>query len=148
MILLYKFDVHQYGNLFQRIPIIMLGCVCYYLEKKKDNSIIIMLSLLGLFGVFFSYGCFDRVTLAIPAILYIAGKAEKLPFHSCISILGKWSFEIYLAQVIATKYFMKVYNGDYQILYVVLITIGLSLLFSCVSYLFRRIIEPAKQSKE
>lgn len=146
--LLYYFDVHQYGNLFQRIPIIMFGCICFYLEKRDDNSMVILLSLLGLFGVFFSYGCFDRVTLAIPAILYVAGKAERLPLHSWMSTLGKWSFEIYLAQVIATKYFMKVYNGVFQILYVFLITIVLSLLFSCVSCYFRRlIIEPVKQNK-
>lgn len=137
------------ANLWHRVPIIFLGCIMYYLEKKNDNNAICVLAILALFGTcFVTHSCIDRITLAIPAALYIVGKANTLPFYRFISFLGKWSFEIYLAQVIATKYFMKIYNGNIvlEIIYVVLITIVLGIFFSLISHYYKRITQSKRES--
>ena len=51
------------------------------------------------------------ITLALPAVLYFVGNSVKLPLHRVIALLGTWSFEIYLAQVVTTKYFILWYKG-------------------------------------
>ena len=126
-----------------RIPIIILGCVIYYVERKHNNTDVQLISLLGLFGIFMFAGNIYRVTLAIPAVLYLVGKADKLPLHKYISTLGKWSFEVYLAQVIATKYFIPYYEGSIktQLLYLFVITIFFSLVFSNITKYSKILIE-------
>ena len=151
-IILYVFFSWRYVFVFQnlsvRIPIILLGCVCYYIEKKDDNGLVKLFSILALFGVLFSYGCFDRVTLSIPAVLFVVGFTDKLPFQSVLSCLGKWSFEIYLAQVISTKYFMQIYNGNLvlEISYVILITFVLSVIFSFITNFSNKLFNYNKHS--
>lgn len=138
-VVLYHTSLPIYSNFYQRIPIIFLGCIYFYLERKNENCGIYVLSLLGLFGSCFAYGCIDRVAIAIPAILYIIGKCNTLPFYKAISYCGKWSFEIYLAQVVSTKYFMKIYNGNIllEVVCVILITIALSFVFSSVTHYYK-----------
>lgn len=120
-----------------RLPILFLGGIYFHLEKKKDKDTNIMVLMLCAFGMFLSSGNCNRITLAIPAFLILGGAINKLPVHGIISLLGKHSFEIYLAQVVSTKYFMKYFEGNIviQFIYVVLITIGLTILFSFVSNL-------------
>jgi peptidoglycan/LPS O-acetylase OafA/YrhL len=99
----YHIDIGLCHLLAYRIPIIILGCVCYYLDKDDSRNIYSVLSILAIWGLFLFPG---KVKLAIPAIVYLIGKSDKLPFHNCISVCGKYSFEIYLAQVVTTKYFI------------------------------------------
>ncbi len=138
---LYYVNIGVCNMLAYRIPIIIFGCVCYYLEQKDDNSNIQVLAILALFGVFLFAGNTYRVTLALPAVLYLASMTNKLPFYSCISLIGKWSFEVYLAQVIATKYFIPHYQGSLisELIYVFLITILLSVIFSLVTHYSKRL---------
>jgi len=134
----YHVNLPIYANLYHRIPIILLGSIYYYLEKRRDNNVLRVSAVLALYGICFSHGCIDRISLAIPAALYVVGKASALPFYKFVSFCGKWSFEIYLAQVISTKYFMKVYTGSplLELVYVCLITIGLGGGFILVSNYF------------
>ncbi len=141
--LLYYINIGVCNMLAYRIPIIILGCVIYYVERKHNNTDVQLISLLGLFGIFMFAGNIYRVTLAIPAVLYLVGKADKLPLHKYISTLGKWSFEVYLAQVIATKYFIPYYEGSIktQLLYLFVITIFFSLVFSNITKYSKILIE-------
>ena len=140
--ILYHSYIGIYQNLSHRIPIILLGSLCFQFDTKKDNRKIPLIAILALFGIFLFHGNYDRVTLAIPAVLYVVGKVQKLPLHNIISIIGKYSLEIYLAQVITTKYFMLVYKGDigHKLVCCVILTILLSFVFAYVSRAFKTLL--------
>ncbi len=146
---LYYVNIGVCNMLAYRIPIIIFGCVYYYLEQKNVNSNIQVLAILALFGALMFAGNTYRVTLALPAVLYLAGMTDKLPFYSCISRLGEWSFEVYLAQVIATKYFIPHYQGSLisELIYVFLITICLSVIFSLVTHYSKIALQKIETAK-
>lgn len=101
-----------YEFIWIRLHIILLGNVIYHLEQKLDGKVIQLLSILGLYGILLFRGNEFRVMLAMPAVLYLAGNAQRLPLHGFFSLLGKNSYEIYLAQFVATTYFMDHYHGN------------------------------------
>lgn len=139
----YHVKLPIYANLYHRIPIILGGSIYYCLEKRNDNNAMRVLAVLALYGICFSYGCIDRISFAIPAVLYVVGKADTLPFYKFVSFCGKWSFEIYLAQVISTKYFTKVYAGCavLEILCIGLITFVLGAFFVAISRCYKYLIQ-------
>lgn len=95
-----------------RLHIILLGNIIYHLEQKFDGRIVQLLSILGLYGILLFRGNEFRVMLAMPAVLYLAGYAKHLPLHGFFSLLGKNSYEIFLAQFVATTFFMDRYHGN------------------------------------
>lgn len=123
-----------------RLPIILLGSIVYHLEKEEGNRHIQLLALLALYGVLMFQGNEFRVTLAIPAVLYLAGKAERLPLHGAIAFCGRYSLEIYLSQFLATTYFMDYYKGDVrlEVVMVVGIVVVLSAVLAMVGKVARR----------
>lgn len=131
----FYFNFGVCNNFACRIAIILFGCTYFYIEKKEDTTNVQVLTILATFGLLLFAVNPYRITLAIPGMLVLGGMTKKLPLHSVISFLGKHSFEIYLAQVLATKYFIDWYKGSIliELSMVFIITIVFSTLFIYVS---------------
>lgn len=139
-IVFYTLHWGLYEFIWIRLHIILLGNVLYHLEQKHEGKVVQLLSILGLYGMLLFRGNEFRVMLAMPAVLYLAGFTKHLPLHSFFSLLGKNSFEIYLAQFVATTYFMDRYNGNViiELFGVIAIIVFMSFILCLVRRMFEK----------
>lgn len=120
--------------LLYRIPIIILGAITYiHLKKEQVNRLFVM------YVIFFISGLYSNqhwllVSSTIPVFLTVYSMIRgKRPLHNTISLLGRHSYEIYLAHIFPiTNFFMlMVFDSIYlHILVTILWTIVVATIYS------------------
>lgn len=100
-------------NLSNRLPIIITG-VLTYLFLPNNNKLVLVYSFLGILS-FIAPNYTLGYCLCVPIVLY--GLSMESVSHNRITdfirLMGKYSFEIYLAQVITTRYILTG-DGEYM----------------------------------
>jgi len=102
----------------------------------KELKIIYGIGLLMTFVLKSEMICYS---LCVPALLMLLSNInldEKSKFYKVVSYTGRYTFEIYLAQVLTTKYFLtsSIISNVYLMLFITLIlTIVLTLIFYYVT---------------
>lgn len=128
-----------------RLPVFYLGMISYRLIKEnKTDQLKIMMALTAFIGCF-AMNKETTYSYATPLFLCFVSSFDcKLPFHRSLSFLGKHSYEIFLAQVLTTKFLFSSGYIDNQ--YVMLSTcvfgtIILTIIIYLLSTLFKNILK-------
>lgn len=124
------------NNLTTRLCIIVMGVLTYLNVKEnriKELCIVFGVCLLLTFVLQSEMICYS---LCVPALLMLLNNIEfneSNIFYKSISFTGNYTFEIYLAQVLTTKYFLTsgLINNVYLMLIVCLL---LTIILTCVFY--------------
>ena len=141
-----KFGVAIYENFARRFVIIMVGVLTYfYLRDSRNKELLLLYGLL----VVFSFVVKDlsvKYSLCLPMALV---GLNQLPIPdmlmTAVSFIGKYSFEVYLAQIIATNYFLQgayITNIYADIAAATLITATLATAFAAAQRLALRSLKP------
>lgn len=117
-----------------RLPIFMLGVDTYiHLNNKQINRILI-LYMVALIGGYFSNQHWFLTSTSVPVILVVYSIIQgNCPFYKTISLLGRHSFEIYLAHIFpVTNFFMLIIFDNIYIFIIVTVvwTIAVATIFS------------------
>lgn len=137
-----------------RIPLVILGILTYkYLkitEGNNRNKIFALYSFTAMM-VLGSLNSIVQYAIIVPLLLY---GFNSLTINKSVSrffvVLGIFSYEIYLSQVITTYYILRhqlcLSDGLYQLLEITIYTVLLSVLFAKVSsyfnnYLLHRLLK-------
>lgn len=121
-------------NLVGRFPIIVSGVILYFLYKNKRNQdALIYTSLLLLETLVLDLSFF--LSILVLLLLMIFKYINLRPLYKPISFIGKYSFELYLAQTISTYYYMQVspiQNNYLMMLSAILLTIPIFYIFIAI----------------
>ena len=120
--------------LLYRIPIIILGAITYiHLRKEEVNRLLIMYIIFFISGLYSNQHWF-LASSTIPIFLTVYSMIRgKRPFHNTISLLGRHSYEIYLAHIFPVTNFLMlmVFNNIYlHILVTILWTVVVATVYS------------------
>lgn len=125
----------SFGNNFVgRFPIIVSGVIIYFMyknDRSKDVLIYISLLLLETMALAESYFLSMLMLLLVWLFKYISFR----PLYKYISFIGKYSFELYLAQTLSTFYYMRVSpieNNYLMVLSAFLLTIPIFFAFVAI----------------
>lgn len=89
-----------------RLCVFILGIFSYL--HKDDCHRMISLIVLSLVYALMTQHYMMIVSMTVPSILFLSGNfIDSLPMKNLISVIGKYSLEIYLAQMIVTKYLFR-----------------------------------------
>lgn len=128
-----KLGSYIYIDFSRRLPIIILGILTFlFITDKKEKDLIILFTLM-IISSFIIKEILVSNSLCVP-ILLLGLNYVKLSKYivNPFKIIGKYTFEIYLAQVIAIRYFIKgpsVQNIYLAFLFSTIITLILTVLF-------------------
>lgn len=130
-------------NLSSRLPIFILGIFTFYNLNKNQTKELFILYGAGIALSFIVENNNLRYSMSVPSFLLFLSCCtfhEKNRFYKNVSWIGKYSFEIYLAQVLTTKFILRsVFVDNVFVLYsaVVLFTVLISLLFIKIAQITR-----------
>lgn len=121
-------------NFVGRFPIIVSGVILYFLYKNKRNQdALIYTTALLLETIALDLSFF--LSMLVLLLLFIFKYIKPRPLHKYISFIGKYSFELYLAQTISTYYYMQVspiQNNYLMVLSAILLTIPIFFIFIAI----------------
>ncbi len=126
--------------LLYRAPIIMLGAITYiHLEKGQINRLLILYSLYFIAGLF-SNQHWLLSSSTIPIFLTVLSMTQyKLPFYKTFSLLGRHSYEIYLAHIFPVTNFFMLWIFD-NIYFHILTTILWTIIVASIYSQFQKLI--------
>lgn len=134
----------SFGNNFVgRFPIIVSGVIIYFMyknDRSKDVLIFISMLLLETMALAESYFLSMLMLLLVWLFKYISPR----PLYKYISFIGKYSFELYLAQTLTTFYYMRVSpieNNFLMVLSAFLLTIPIFFVFIVIYKYSSRLIK-------
>ena len=131
------------NNFISRFPIIVCGVIIFFLYKNKRNrEVLIFISLLLLET--FALNNSHFLSMFMLLLVWLFKYIDFRPLYSTISFVGKYSFELYLAQTITTLHFMKVCtieNNYLMILASIGLTIPIFFIFIGIYKGFRNLID-------
>lgn len=122
-----------FGLFAIRMPIMYIGVISYLHIKKCENKrlliIVLVAALLGLF----SGNDEMRISLLLPPLLIVFAMLDVcLPFKQFISLVGRYSFEVYLAHIFAVAFVIPLnYSSN-----ILLLTIVTFLLTGIIAFVF------------
>lgn len=101
------------NSLLYRIPIIILGTITYiHLSKEEFNRLLVMYIIFFISGIYSNQHWFlASSTIPIFLTVYSMIRGER-PFHNTISLLGRHSYEIYLAHIFPVTNFLMLMVFD------------------------------------
>ena len=122
----------------ERIPIICIGIISYFYLQNNDIKRLAYFYLLCCILTLIVDRNMLNFSLIIPIVLYEFDKQNiKIPFNKYFKFIGKHTLEIYLAQVITTKYFIR-YHLFENVWLTFLISILLTVLTAIIFHLFQK----------
>lgn len=131
--------------LLYRLPIIMMGAITYiHIEKGEANRLLIMYILFFLSGLYSNQHWFLTSSLVPIALTIYAMIEGRRPFCRFLSLLGRHSYEIYLAHIFPVTNFLMLKIFDNFIVYIVVTciwTIIVTTIYSRFQYYFNKIID-------
>lgn len=122
-----------FGLFAIRMPIMYIGVISYLHIKNSENKrlliIVLVAALLGLF----SGNDEMRISLLLPPLLIVFAMLDVcLPFKQFISLVGRYSFEVYLAHIFAVAFVIPLnYSSN-----ILLLTIVTFLLTGIIAFVF------------
>ena len=122
------------SSLLYRIPIIILGAITYiHLKKEEINRLFVMYIIFFISGIYSNQHWF-LASSTIPIFLVVYSMLRgKRPFHNTISLIGRHSYEIYLAHIFPVTNFLMsmVFDNIYlHILVTILWTVVVATIYS------------------
>lgn len=137
----YKLMPYIHILYLERLPIIFSGVIIYFFYKNKRNKDVLQLILILIVESLVLH----RHTLSMFTLLlvWIFKYFQYRPYYKIISFMGKYSYELYLAQVLTTLYYMKVSNIEniyVMIAFTILLTIPISYIFILINNLSKSFI--------
>lgn len=130
--------------LLYRLPIFMLGTVTYiHLKNLKVNRLFILYAIFFICGFLSNNDCFlesASIPIFITVYAFIQGAR---PFRRFISMLGRYSYEIYLAHIFPVTYFLKLVLIDNIFVYIIVTivwTIFITTLYVYLGRIIKRLI--------
>lgn len=131
--------------LLYRLPIIMMGAITYiHIEKGEVNRLLILFFLLFLSGLYSNQHWFLSSSLVPIALTIYAMIKGRRPFYRFFSLLGRHSYEIYLAHIFPVTNFLmlKIFDNFYVYIAVTCIwTIIVTTIYSRFQYYFNKKID-------
>lgn len=130
------------NNLYlDRIPTIFSGIIIYFLYKnKRENDSFQLILLLCIESLVINRHIISMYTILL---IYLFKYFKYRPYYNTISFIGKYSFELYLAQVITTLYYIKnssIENNYLMMLSTFLLTIPLFYCFILINKLSHKFL--------
>ncbi|WP_033149957.1 acyltransferase family protein [Prevotella sp. RM4] len=136
-------------SLIYRLPIIMLGIFTYiHLSDQKYNRLISIYLLAFIGGLFSNQHWFLSSTSIPIAFLALSLTDVVRPLYHFFSLLGRHSYEIYLAHIFpVTNFFMlNIFNNIYiHILITIIWTIIVATIFSYVQKIYYKTINKIRK---
>lgn len=129
-----------------RLPIILSGIIIYFLYKNNRNHEVLQFILILLAESF----VLNRHTLSMVTLLliWIFKYFHYKPYYKIISLIGKYSYELYLSQVLTTLYYMKIStieNIYIMICVTIIVTVPISLIFILINNISNLFISQRKK---
>lgn len=131
------------GNLAFRFPIIFIGILTYFWREDLRK-----LSLLYCYALLWAIMLKNSMiihSMIVPIVfLCLNNYCEQLPYHKELTKLGKYTLEIYLAQMVATKFFYRdfYFMNDYVMhLIAIFIIVILTIVFHWIHKWFWQVLE-------
>lgn len=131
------------SNFALRFPIIFVGILTYL--WREDVRKISLLFCYCMFWAIMLRNSMIINSMIIPIIfLCLNNYCEQLPFHKKLTTLGKYTLELYLAQMVATKFFYRDYyfmNDFVMHLIAIFIIVILTIVFHWIHKWFWQLFE-------
>lgn len=117
-----------------RLPIFTLGAATYiHIENNQTNRLFILYTIMIIGGLLSNQHWFLTSSI-VPALLLVYSMIEgQRPFNKAISLIGRHSYEVYLAHIFPVTNFFMLYVFDNIYLYIastILWTIIVATIFS------------------
>ena len=121
-----------FGLFAIRMPIIYIGVISYLHIKNNENKrLLITVFVAALLGLI-SGNDEMRISLLLPPLLIVFAFSEvRLPFKRVVNLVGRNSFEVYLAHIFAVAFFIPTHAVT-SIFYIVVIVIVSTTLIAIV----------------
>ena len=125
-----------------RFSLFFLGILLYIKVRdgKKNENYILCLSF-AFFGIFFDNNLFLISTLTPISFVIMSNANFNIPLKKSISYIGKYSYEIYIAQIIPVQFIYRTHiTNDLYVLTIISIisTFSLGTLFAYCNHIFPR----------
>lgn len=125
----------SFGNNFVgRFPIIISGIIIYFMYKNgRSRDVVVYITLLVFETLVLNDSHFMSMLTLLLILLF--KYINMRPGYNIISYIGKYSFELYLAQTLSTFYYMRVSpieNNYLMILSALVLTIPIFLAFVAI----------------
>ena len=135
----------SFGLLAIRMPIIYIGILtCLYLKHNKIGRLLNVCIIAACSGLLCGNEEMRLSLLLLPVLLVFSLTSFRLPFKSFFSLVGRHSYEIYLAHIFLVAFFIPL-NYTSNILLITVITITLTgfitLLFSFLHKQFWLVVD-------
>lgn len=129
-----------FGLLAVRFPIIYIGMVSYLHIKRNEAGILLGLCVIAACLGLLSGNEEMRLSLLVPPLLVTFSLVHfKLPLYRLVSLVGRHSYEVYLAHIFAVAFFIptkQIINIPLLLLITALSTMFLATLYSYVHKYF------------
>ena len=107
-----------------RLPIFILGAATYiHLENKQTNRLLILYAIMIIGGLLSNQHWFLTSSIVPPLLLVYSMIKGDLPFKKALSLIGRHSYEVYLAHIFPVTNFFMLYIFDNIYLYIAATTI-------------------------
>lgn len=143
------------GLFAMRLPLYYIAILSYFYIKEGQSDKLNVIYIIAASSSFFIQNVLISYALIIPLFLYslnpLIERIVSTRVGKSFSWIGNYTLEVYLAQVIATKYLIQILPTDNIILIILVVfasTAVLSYLFNIVQRFYERIIEYLKNDSE
>ena len=122
----------------ERIPIICIGIISYFYLQNNEIKRLAFFYLMCCIMTFIVNRSMLNFSLIIPIVLYEFDKQNiRIPLNKYFNYIGRYTLEIYLAQVITTKYFIRHHLFE-NVWLTFLISIFLTIFIAIIFHLFQK----------
>lgn len=131
-----------------RIPIFTLGAVTFiHLENKQTNRLLVLYTITIIGGLLSNQHWFLTSSI-VPSLLLVYSMIEgQRPLKKIISLIGRHSYEVYLAHIFPVTNFFMIYVFDNIYLYIAA-TIIWTIVVATIFSVFQKYINMAINQKQ
>lgn len=119
---------------FYRFPIFIMGAATYIHLENQEYEKILKLYLIAFIGGLFSNQHWFLTSTSVPVILTVYSMINVHPFYKLFSLLGRHSYEIYLAHIFPVTNFLMLKPIDNIYVYIVITIVWTIILATIYSY--------------
>ena len=130
-----------------RLPIFILGVATFiHIQHKQIKRLLIIYTIMIIGGLLSNQHWFLTSSI-VPSLLLVYSMIEgQRPFYKAISLIGRHSYEVYLAHIFPVTNFFMLYIFD-NIYYYITATIIWTIVVATFFSIFQRFINPARNHK-
>ena len=125
-----------FGLFAIRLPILFLGVSAYLHLKRNENKRLLIVVLVAAILGLFSGNDEMRISLLLPPLLTLFAMIDVcLPFKRFVSLVGRYSFEVYLAHIFAVAFFIPMHAVTSIVLLFLIVVVSTALIATVYAYL-------------